>query len=262
MTDDPILLEIGQNGIAVVTLNRPEVRNALNWAAMEQMAQVVEHLWTLHSIRVVLITGAGHRSFCAGADIRSFIDETGSEDGLRQHDIMSHTLDRLASLPVPVIAAMEGATRGGGCEIALAADLRVAANDATIGFSHVMLGLSPAWGGARRLYTLLGYKRAMDVLLTGRVITALEAEALGLVNRTAAPGQALKMAMGISASIAESAPLAIRGIKQVMRGYHTLPQEEARTWEREVFGQLWGTSDHTEAAHAFLEKRKPIFHGE
>ncbi|NDJ36755.1 MAG: enoyl-CoA hydratase/isomerase family protein, partial [Chloroflexi bacterium] len=157
-----ILYEVDSDGIGLITVNRPEVRNALNWAAMEQLADVVQRAEADDDLRVLLMTGQGRKAFIAGGDLRDLHNYKTREDAYRQHDLMADTMARLTRMPVPVIAALEGATRGGGCEVALAADIRVAASDATLAFSQVRMGLTPGWGGARRLYSLVGYRTAMD----------------------------------------------------------------------------------------------------
>jgi enoyl-CoA hydratase/carnithine racemase len=174
---------------------------------------------------------------------------------------MAGTLDRLAALPIPVIVALEGATRGGGCEVALACDLRIAAQDATLAFAQIGMAVTPGWGGAERLFRLVGYARAMDLLLTGRALAADEALSLGLVNRVCPSGTALNEALQLAQSIAAGPPLAVRGVKDVLRGYLTLPAEQACAIERTTFGRLWASADHAEAASAFLNKRQPVFRG-
>jgi enoyl-CoA hydratase len=257
-----IQFEVDEQGIGRLTVNRPAVRNALNWEAMEEFSQAIAQAEAVPDLRVLIITGAGRDAFISGGDLRELYETSSAEDGLRQHDLMADAMERMSALPVPVIAALEGATRGGGCEVALAADMRVAAEDATLGFAQVKMGVTPGWGGARRLYTAVGYKRAMELLLTGRTITALDAEMMGLVDRTAAPGEALKEAYRLASEIAQSAPLAIRGIKAVIRAYHTGSLEAGRLLERETFGRLWGSADHIEATAAYLERRPPQFRGE
>jgi enoyl-CoA hydratase/carnithine racemase len=262
MSDTAEIIRFGlsDNGIGMITANRPEVRNALNWAAMYALSEAVERLCQIPDLRVVIVTGAGG-AFISGGDVRDLHHYLAEEDGLRQHDLMSGTLDRLAALPIPVIAAIEGAARGGGCEVALACDLRIAAADATFGFAQIEMGVTPGWGGAQRLLNLVGYSQAIDLLVTGRAITAHEAQALGLVNWVCEQGDALDRAYELAETIAEGPPLAVRGIKEILRACATLPVEEVRARERAIFGQVWGSDDHAEASTAFLEKRNPAFRG-
>lgn len=256
-------IQFEQHGphVGVITVNRPDVRNALDWAAMEQLASLVDDLDRRADLRAVILTGAGGRAFISGGDLRALYDQATEQDGLRQHDLMAGTLDKLATLPVPAIAALEGATRGGGCEVALACDLRIAAQDATLAFAQIGMAVTPGWGGAERLFRLVGYARAVDLLLTGRTLDADEALSLGLVNRVCPPGRALDEALQLAESIADGPPLAMRGVKDVLRGYLTLPAAQARAAERTTFGRLWASADHAEAASAFLDKRQPVFRG-
>jgi enoyl-CoA hydratase/carnithine racemase len=256
-----VLYGVDPGGIGVITFNRPAVRNALNWAAMHALGEAVAQAEADESLRALILTGAGSGAFISGGDLRDLHSAVREEDGLRQHDLMAGILGRLARLPVPVIAAMEGATRGGGCEVALACDLRVAAEDATLGFVQISMAVTPGWGGALRLYRQVGYAQAMDLLLTGRILTAHEALALGLVQVLCSPGRALEAARAVAAQIGANPPLAVRGIKAVLRGYATLPEPEAAAQERAVFGRLWASADHAEASSAFLEKRPPVFRG-
>lgn len=258
---DLVTFELNPDGVAVLTVNRPDVRNALNWDAMHALGEAVAQAADASHLRALIITGAGGKSFISGGDLKNLQHSLSEEEGLRQHDMMSAILDRLAALPVPVIAAMEGATRGGGCEVALACDLRIAADDATLAFAQISMAVTPGWGGAQRLFYLVGYSRAMDLLLSGRVVEADEALAMGLINRTAAPGWVLDTARTLAAELIQGPPLAIWGVKQVLRGYMTMPEDAARARERLTFGQLWGSADHAEASAAFVEKRNPVFKG-
>ncbi len=263
---DEVTYQLEPNGIGVITLNRPAVRNALNWAAMQALrdsvavAEVDTNRDADPGLRVLIVTGEGGRAFTSGGDIRDLHSTLTEDDGLRQHDLMTGTMDRLANLPVPVIAALEGATRGGGCELALACDLRLAAEDATLGFAQVLMGVTPGWGGAGRLIRLVGYALSMEILLTGRPITAPDAFLIGLVNQLTPPGKALLTARRFSAAIAGGPVETVRGIKEVLRGYVNLPPEAARARERSVFARLWAGPHHAEASSAFVEDREPDFH--
>lgn len=258
----PIQIETQPDGVAIVTVNRPDVRNALNWEAMHGLQAAVEQLASDPTLRVVIITGAGGRAFISGGDVRELHDDVSEEAGLRQHDLMAGTLDRLSALPVPVIAAMEGAARGGGCEVALSCDMRFASAEATMGFAQITMGVSPGWGGAGRLAALIGPSRAFDLLLTGRVLDAKAAHQIGLVDRITEVGKALDEARNLAARIAGQPVMAVRGVKDVLHGYRTMPSDAARARERSVFAMLWASADHAEASSAFLEKRDPVFKGQ
>lgn len=260
-TSNLVQFDLESTGVAVVTINRPEVRNALNWEAMRALGRTVDRAAAQPDLRAVILTGAGGRAFISGGDLRDLHTERSEEEGLRQHDLMTGVLDGLSALPVPVIAALEGATRGGGCEVALACDLRVAATDATFGFIQIRLGLTPGWGGAKRLIDAVGYVQALDLLVTGRVLDAEEALALRLVSRLCEPGQALATARAYAERIAQAPPLALRGVKEVLHGHLTLPEDAAQARERNTFGWLWATEDHAEASAAYFEKRPPTYRG-
>ena len=257
----PIHLEVDSQGIATLTVHRPEVRNALDRASMRALRDVVTRLEEIPDLRAVIVSGADG-TFISGGDLNDLHDDGTETAGLDQHDLMVGTLDRLAALPVPVIAAIEGAARGGGCEVALACDLRILAEDATLAFAQVNMAVTPGWGGAGRLFRLVGYSRAMDLLLTGRVIGGEEAVVLGLANYLCPSGRALHMAHMLAEGLADGPTLAVQGIKSVLRGYLAKPGEAARAHERSTFGRLWASSDHAEASAAFMEKRSPDFRGE
>lgn len=259
---DEVIYRLDSDGIGVITINRPRVRNALNWAAMRALQDCVTaaEVDANADLRALIVTGQGGQAFTSGGDVRDLHSTMTEADGLRQHDLMGGTLDRLADLPVPVIAALEGATRGGGCELALACDLRMAAEDATLGFAQVLMGVTPGWGGAGRLVGLVGYSLAMELLLTGRPITAPDAFLMGLVNRLTPPGKALSTARRFALDVAAGPSQAILGIKEVLRGYVNRPSDAAHARERTVFAHLWASPDHAEASAAFLEDREPDFH--
>ncbi len=261
MPEGAVLFEAGPHQIARITIHRPDVRNALNWAAMDALRAAIDQASQIADLRAVIVYGAGGKAFISGGDLRDLHSDLSEASGLRQHDLMVGALDALASLPVPVIAALEGATRGGGCEVALACDLRVAASDATLGFAQIGMGVTPGWGGASRLISCVGYTLAMELLLTGRTLTAAAAQQIGLVTHLAPPGETLAEARRIAEAIAQQPPLAVRGVKQVLHGWATLPADAARARERSVFARLWATTDHAEASTAFLEKRPPVFQG-
>lgn len=258
---DVIRFKRVEQSVGVLTVNRPQVRNALDWAAMYGLAEAVEQIQKMPDLRALILAGAGEQAFISGGDLRDLHGANSEEDGLHQYDLMTDALNRLASLPFPVIAAMEGATRGGGCEVALACDLRIAGEGATLGFAQINMAVTTGWGGAERLYRLVGYSRALELLLTGQVIGAQEALSLGLINQISVDGDALTSAVTLARHIAEMAPLAAHGVKEVLQGYATLSTEQAREQERTTFARLWGSADHTEASTAFLEKRKPTFQG-
>lgn len=261
MSTDIIREDDTLNGITIITVNRPRVRNALDVETMHALDDTVSALSERTDLTAVILAGA-EGTFISGGDVRDLHGDTSEDAGLRQHDLMAGLLTRLSGLPVPVIAAMEGATRGGGMEVALACDIRLAAANATFGFAQVRMAVTPGWGGAARLFDAVGYSQALDLLLTGRTFDAEEALALGLIQRIVPPGRALDTALALADSLADLPPLALTGIKTVLAAYRDRPLAEARALERTQFARLWASADHAEASSAFLEKRRPTFKGE
>jgi enoyl-CoA hydratase len=168
---------------------------------------------------------------------------------------MGEALHELDQVEIPVVAAINGHARGGGCEIAVACDIRIASENASLGFVHVQQGVTTGWGGAQRLKRLVGYGRAVEMLLTGRIISPQEASQIGLVEQVVPQGEALPTARALAATIASHPPQAVRALKRLVR----LEVSEAFAAEREMLGQLWASADHQEAVSAFLEKREPVF---
>ncbi len=256
MTDTHgIALEAGSDGVAVLTVNRPEKLNALDWAAMESFHARVREARDDKRIRALVITGAGDRAFISGGDLGELQHYPTRHDGRRLADVMGDALADLDALEIPVVAAINGHSRGGGCEIAVACDLRIASENASLGFVHVRQGITTAWGGAQRLKRLVGYGRAMELLLTGRIISPQEALALGMVEQVVPQGAALEAARSLAITIAANPPQAVRALKRLLR----LNASEAFHEEREALSRLWATHDHLEAVRAFLEKRAPVF---
>jgi enoyl-CoA hydratase len=168
---------------------------------------------------------------------------------------MGEACEDIDRMEVPVVAAINGHSRGGGCEIAMSCDIRVMSENGSFGFVHVRQGISTAWGGAQRLKRLIGYGKAIELLLTGRIVSPQEGQALGLIEQVVPQGQSLVVARELAAKIAANPPQAVRALKRLLR----LEASEAFAAEREVFAKLWATEEHLEAVAAFLEKRQPVF---
>jgi enoyl-CoA hydratase len=250
-----ILFEVLDNGIGVITMNRPEARNALTWEAMESFSQAVDGAHACEQdLRALVVTGA-EGAFCAGGDLFELDAFPTRLDGARLAAIMGEALTRLEALPIPILAAMEGPALGGGAEVALACDLRVMAEGATIGMMHVRLGICPAWGGGQRLLRLVGYSRALEWMAAGRVFTADEALALGLANRLAPEGQAMDAAMDLAEDFSRQDPQAVRAIKRLVRAGVELPPGQAAAAERAEFPDLWAAPAHLEASAKFLARK-------
>jgi enoyl-CoA hydratase len=247
--------------LAVVTLDRPKVLNALNTDTLNELDQVCKELGGDESIRVVLLTGAGERAFAAGADIRelgALSAEEGKTFALRGQAIFRG----IETLGKPVIACIQGFALGGGCELALACTLRIAADNARLGQPEVKLGIIPGYGGSQRLPRLVGPGAALKLLLTGAVIDAQEALRIGLVDEVVQAAELMKRAEALALEIAGNAPLAISGVLRAVDEGLDLPLDQALMVEATDFGQLCGTTDKAEGVEAFLNKRVAMWKGQ
>ncbi len=249
-----ILFEINPTGIGTLTVARPQTRNALTWQAMREFADAVEAAHEAPQLRVLIVTGAGS-SFVSGGDIAELRDYPSRADGLRLATLMGDALARLEALPCPTIAAINGPCRGGGSEIAVACDLRLMAQDADIGFVHVRLGISTAWGGGQRLLRAVGYARALDLLTTGRVLGAGEALALRLVNQVVPEGEALPAARALAEQMAANPHAAVNAAKRILRLSLTHTEGLAMEAERAEFPTLWDTEYRRQAVEQFFRKK-------
>lgn len=246
--------------VAHVRLERPEKRNALTGAMLGRLREIFAGVAARRDLRAVILSGAGP-DFCAGTDIRE-LEGLDVASARRKAEQGQGACDAIELCGVPVIAAVRGAAAGGGCELALACHLRVAASDARFSLPETRLGVVPAYGGTQRLARDVGRGRALAAMLAGEEIGADEALRLGLVNRVAAPEQLLAEAETLARDITEtSAPLAVRACLEAVTRGARLPFEEALSLEAELFAQLFSTEDVREGTRAFLEKRKPEFKG-
>lgn len=244
-------------GIAVITLNRPAVLNALNQATMDELVRALEELERDPEIRCVVLTGAG-RAFAAGADIKEMAGATAPEmlAGYRFQQ-----WERIRKITLPVIAAVNGLALGGGCELSMLCDMIVAAETAQFGQPEINLGIMPGAGGTQRLTRAIGKARAMEMVLTGRTISARQAEALGLVTRVVPAEAVLDEALALAREIAAKPPVAVRLAKEAVLKAFDTTLEAGLDYERKAFYLLFATEDRTEGISAFLEKRKPVFRG-
>jgi enoyl-CoA hydratase len=246
--------------VGVVTISRPAVLNALNRATIDELRRAVLELGHDESVRCLVLTGAGEKAFVAGADIHELASLTPVEASAYARSAQ-HVLDLIEHLGKPVIAAVNGFALGGGCELALACTFRVAADTARFGQPEVKLGVMPGFAGTVRLPRLVGKGRALDLLLTGRMVDAREALDIGLVNRVVPAARLLEDTASLGQMLAEQAPAAVRTIiESVHRGFE-MPFSEAASYEAALFGLVFSTEDMREGTQAFLEKRKPLFKG-
>lgn len=253
------LLVSTENRVARVVVNRPEKRNALNATVRRELLDVVTALREEPEVRVVVFTGAGERAFIAGADIGEFAERTPIE----QREAMSgrRIFDEVAAYPKPTIAQINGYALGGGCELALACDLRIAARSARLGQPEIKLGLLPGGGGTQRLPRLVGFGRAMRLVLTGELIDADEAERIGLVDRVVEDTHLAEQTAELAHTLAGHSPLALRLAKDALRASLEQPLSAGLEFERELFVTAFASEDKAEGMQAFLEKRRPEFKG-
>lgn len=255
-----ILTEL-EEGILLISINRPDKLNALNSTVIDELAAVVDDIYTNPAIKGAIITGTGEKAFVAGADISEFsqLDQAGGEALARKGQEL--VFDRIEQAPKPIIAAVNGFALGGGCELAMACHFRLASENARFGQPEVNLGLLPGYGGTQRLTRLIGKGKAMELMLTGQMMTAAEALQWGLVNYVYSPAELLPKAKSLLQQIISKAPLAITKIIELS---NAAAAGDKDGFEREIkaFGELMQTADAKEGSSAFLEKRKPLFKGE
>jgi enoyl-CoA hydratase/carnithine racemase len=246
--------------VAVVTVNRPKVLNALDSATLDELRRTILALKHDPSIRCVIVTGAGDRAFVAGADINELAQHT--PVSAREHASRGqHVFDLLENMGKPVIAAINGYALGGGCELAMACTIRLAADTAKLGQPEINLGLIPGYGGSQRLPRLVGCGRALELLLTGDPITAEDAHRIGLVNRVVPAADLMPEARRLAGVLAGKAPIAARYIIDAVNRGSRMPLAEGQLFEATLFGLVSASSDMREGTRAFLEKRKPEFKG-
>ncbi len=259
MTEPELVLTERQGAVALVTINRPDKRNALNGATRCQLLGVLDQLRADQSVRVVVLTGAGEKAFVAGADIGEFEGRTAVD----QFRVMRAPtiFDAVEQFPKPVIAMLNGFTLGGGCELAMACDIRVAADTAKLGQPEVNLGIIPGGGGTQRLPRLVGPGRAYRLLFTGELIDAAEALRIGLVDEVVPAAGLREHVMRLATSIAEKSPVALQLIKEAVRASLRTSLDEGLRQETTLFGVAFASEDKAEGVKAFLEKRKAEFPG-
>lgn len=251
------VLYVAKEGVATITANRPEVRNALNLTMRREIWQALEQAEADPEVKGVVLTGQGEKAFIAGADINE----------LRDRDTVAaltpaYRLDtKIEGLAKPVIAAVNGYALGGGCEVAMACLIRVASETARFGQPEINLGIIPGMGGTQRLPRLVGFGRAMQLILTGEIIDAQEAHRIGLANYVVAPGELLLFAHELARKIGSKPPVAWRAARDAMLRGFDMSLRDALDLENKLFAICCGTEDKREGMTAFLEKRPPHFKG-
>lgn len=253
------LLAETHEGICVLTINRPDKLNALNKTVFDELDTFLKEIYENPEIRAVIITGAGGKAFVAGADIQEF-KGLSSEEGRKLAKRGQDVFFRIEQSPKPIMAAVNGFALGGGCELAMACHFRIAVEGAKFGQPEVNLGLIPGYGGTQRMVQLIGKGRALELLLSARMITAKEAHDYGLVNEVVEEGKLIDRAREILSLVLTKAPLALTGcIKAVNAVYDT--HADGYAVEIREFGKCFETDDMKEGATAFIEKRKAAFTG-
>jgi enoyl-CoA hydratase/carnithine racemase len=256
---ETITLENATAGVAVLTLSRPEAANSLNTRMGEELLHAWSSLAAREDLRCVILAGAG-RHFCAGADLK---ERNGMSDAdwAAQHRVFEAMVRAQLSVAAPVIAAVNGAAMGGGCEMTLACDFAYASETARFGLPEVGLGIMPGLGGTQLLRRAAGERRAIELLTTGRPFSAAQALEYGVVNGVAAPEALMETVLAVAAEIAAKAPLSVRALKQVVRGGQALDLAAAMDLELSAYNRLFKTADRREGVASFNEKRAPRFDG-
>ena len=258
-----LILQERRDAIEIIRLNRPDKLNALSREMILALSELFRNFSNDSNLRAVILTGEGDRAFCAGTDIAE-LNGLSDAEALEVSRRGQELCNLIEDCNVPVIAAINGIAAGGGCELALACHLRIASANAQFSLPEIKLGVIPGYGGTSRLAREVGRGRALDVMLTGRVLSADEALRFGLLNRIAPitpPDELMTQTEALAREIARLAPLAIRACLEAVIGGAELPLADGLDLERKLFASLFATEDVREGTSAFLEKRTPVFKG-
>lgn len=250
-----------KDGIGIITLNRPEVYNALNMPTLEKLSSLAEELYHDREIRVVIVTGSGEKAFCSGADLKE--RRTLTEDQVRRYIfLIRETFNKIERIPKPVIAAINGVAFGGGTELTLACDLRIAEEHVQMGLTETSLAIIPGAGGTQRLPRLIGKAKAKELIFLAKRVTAQEAEHLGMVNRVVPKGKSLEVAIELANQMKQNGPLALTQAKIAIDQGMETDLMTGLVIETKAYETLIPTKDRLEGLQAFKEKRKPRYTGE
>ena len=254
-------LEKGSNGVYTFTLARPDAMNALNRELVEAILEAANAIRDDPEARAAVFVGLGDRAFSAGADLKERTG-LGSVEVAEVVASISRAMQAIAEIPVPTIAAINGVALGGGFELALACDIRIASTTATMGLPETTLAIIPGGGGTQRLPQIAGEARAKELIFTGRRISAGDALQYGIVHEVAAPDELRMRAQAVAGAIASNGPVAVRAAKEaIVRGL-AMPLEQGMALEQEMYGRTVPTKDRREGLEAFREKRAPVYRGE
>jgi enoyl-CoA hydratase len=257
---EPTIRRDVAEGVAIITLDRPDVLNAMNDPMRTELTRCFTELADAEDVRVIVVTGAGERAFSAGADIREFV-EPRVPVRFREHRKRLDFRQAMDRCPQPIVAAIRGFALGGGLELALACDIRIAGEDAQLGLTEINLAIIPGGGGTQRLPRLVGRGKALEMILTGARLGAAEALRLGLVERVVPPPDVVPTAMELARSLAAKAPVALRYAKEAVVKGLELSLADGLRLENDLATLLRTTDDRVEGARAFLEKRRPNWTG-
>ena len=253
------LLTTLENNTLIITINRPEKLNALNSTVIYELGKVIDEVYENAGIKSAIITGSGEKSFVAGADITEFLQLDSSQGEALARNAQQSVFDKIESSPKPIVAAVNGFALGGGCELALACHFIIASDNAKFAQPEVNLGIIPGYGGTQRLVQVVGKGRAMELVMTGEMITAEDAMQYGIANKVVKQSDLLQAVKDILQLIHTKAPLAITKVIECINNFdHT---QQGYDFEIKKFGECFSTQDMKEGATAFIEKRKPNFKG-
>ena len=255
-----ITYEREPNNIGILSINRPNVLNALNWDTLGELREFLEDVLPKEELKALIITGAGDKAFVAGADIAQ-MNEMKERDFQDYVDYAHRVYELIENEPCPSIAAINGYALGGGCELALACDIRIASEKARLGFPEVKLGIFPGWGGTQRVTRVLGLGKTKELVFTGEMVNAEEALRIGLVERVVPHGEIMNESKKLAGEIAKRGPIAVRLSKTAINAGSEMDLQKALLLEKTLVSLCFDSQDRIEGMKAFLEKREPSFTG-